>query len=227
MSLMKSSYAETGRAKHKRDNRMISIVSHGSTVAARRAPGAVPTAFLAMILAAGLVAALLPTGPPLTAGGTASAPIEPGQVLEMSPEHRAELAQLTDTAAKRAAFESNLRKGLAAFGARVSDKPPAGADTDAATLASGGVERVAFTGDLRAFSQGWDRDHWWLIMSYADVAYGGTAGATAACSVYLPWFICVPIGGIIASWVRGWGTANNHGIWLAVYRTGRITGGRW
>lgn len=153
--------------------------------------------------------------------------ILPGQVFQFTADQQSELRELTNTPAKLAAFQENLRKGVAAFGLTVSDKDPSAPGRGQEQRV---VQSAAYHGDADVediFSQGWDRDHWWLIMSYADAAYGGTAGATAACSAYLPWFVCVPIGGIIASWIRGWGSGNNHGVWLAVYRSGWITGGRW
>ena len=152
--------------------------------------------------------------------------IQSDQIFHFTPAQTAELQRLTDTPAKAKAFEANLQKGMAAFGLKMTNKAP----TSVSGQSSLNVQAANYTGDATTedvFSQGWDRDHWWLIMSYADIAYGGTAVATGACSAYLPWFVCVPIGGIIASWVRGWGSANNHGIWMGIYRSGWVTGGRW
>ncbi len=180
-------------------------------------------ASVAVAAAALLVGGSGRTGVARSGGAVAAAsPIAPGQVLKLTPAQAAQLRQMTNTPAKRRAFDQNLQRGLGAFGLHLAPERAASPAAHIVTTAYQGAVSVE-----PVFSQGWSRDHWWLIASYADFAYGGTAAATAACSVYLPWWICVPVGGIVASWISGWGSGNNHGIWLAVYRYGWITGGRW
>ncbi len=150
------------------------------------------------------------------------APVAPIERIDLSAEHKAELLRMTDTPEKAAQFEANLRK---AFGgvAKVGTGPMPQDET-------GGVQTTAFTTGatiVPAFAQGVSGDHWWLTMSYADAAYGGITSAAAACSAYFSPWLCIPVAGILGSWVAGYSRASNHGVWLAVYRSGYITGGRW
>jgi hypothetical protein len=124
-------------------------------------------------------------------------------------EQQAALANATSTPAKRADVLKKLE------------------------LAYAGVATVGFrsatTSSSNAYSAGWDRDHFWIILSYADAANGAITTAAGACVAYLPalWWVCGGIAGFLYALVNGWGRASNHGVWAAVYTSGWLTGGRW
>jgi len=72
-------------------------------------------------------------------------------------------------------------------------------------------------------------DHFWITASYADVARGAITGAVYACeSRGVPAWLCQSAGALLRAWANGWGYANNHGVWAAVYWwPPHVTGGRW
>lgn len=73
-------------------------------------------------------------------------------------------------------------------------------------------------------------DHFWITASYADIADGAIYSAIGACAVYLEPIanVCEIAGETLVDWSRGWGRANNHGVWAAVYwLPPHFTGGRW
>lgn len=79
-------------------------------------------------------------------------------------------------------------------------------------------------------AQGWDRDHYWITASYADMSRGAIWAAVYACkrSGKVPPWLCQYAGDKLSKWARGWGSAKNHGVWGAVYPyRGRLAGGRW
>lgn len=73
---------------------------------------------------------------------------------------------------------------------------------------------------------GFDRDHVWVTASYADMARGLIWGAVAWCKRYAPAWACQAAGNWLTNMAKGWGAANNHGVWGAIYWN-RYTGGRW
>jgi hypothetical protein len=71
-------------------------------------------------------------------------------------------------------------------------------------------------------------DHFWIIASYADIADGAIWAGVRACQTRLPAWLCTEAGNLLTSWASGWGAANNHGVWAAIYWwPPHITGGRW
>ena len=188
---------------------------------------------LAVLLAAAMVALMLRFATPETPSRPLAQPVSAStQRFDFTPEQKAELSALTDTPAKAAVFQSNLEKAFAGYGVKIgTGQMPMTTAPEATKGAEVTVRNANYSGSSltieEILAQGWDRDHWWLTMSYADAAYGGIGAATAGCMVYLPWFVCAPLGAILGSWVAGYSKASNHGVWAAVYRSGYITGGRW
>ncbi|MEU7526008.1 hypothetical protein AB0A74_09760 [Saccharothrix sp. NPDC042600] len=84
-------------------------------------------------------------------------------------------------------------------------------------------------GDLTAnLSTGITGDHFWIIVSYADVVNGAVAAGVAACATRLPGWLCSAAGNLIKQWAAGWGNASNHGIWAEIYwMPPQIKVGRW
>ena len=79
-------------------------------------------------------------------------------------------------------------------------------------------------------SYGHDSTHFWVTASYADIADGAIYVAIGACAFYLEPIadVCEIAGETLVDWSRGWGRANNHGVWAAVYwLPPHFTGGRW
>jgi len=77
---------------------------------------------------------------------------------------------------------------------------------------------------------GHDSTHFWVTASYADIADGAIYSAIGACMFYLEPIanVCEIAGETLVDWSRGWGSANNHGVWAAVYwLPPHFTGGRW
>jgi hypothetical protein len=145
------------------------------------------------------------------AGPATSTPISH---LELTPAQRAEFASLVDTPARAAAFRATLQAVFAGVAKAGAGPMPQERGTGAAA-------------GRAAFSQGWDRNHWWVIMSYADAVNGGIDAGIGACTAQLPGWLCAAFGTILRSWVAGHGAADDHGVWLTVYYWGRIDGGRW
>jgi hypothetical protein len=71
-------------------------------------------------------------------------------------------------------------------------------------------------------------DHFWIIVSYADVVSGALWAGVAACATRLPGWLCSTAGNLLSSWASGWGSASNHGVWAAIYwLPPHVDGGRW
>ena len=134
--------------------------------------------------------------------------VTPIDTVVLTSRQRADFARRVSTPAKAAAFQADLNAAFRGV-ATVQFVPRAG------------------QGAREAFAQGWDGDHWWMTMSYADAAGGAIDAATAACATRLPGYICTTARAILRSWVAGQSPVANHGVWLAIYWYGRITGGRW
>ncbi|MER5637484.1 hypothetical protein ABT095_11065 [Kitasatospora sp. NPDC002227] len=139
----------------------------------------------------------------------------------------AELAdwqQRTATPAGRAQVISDLQdafSGIATVGTGPMPASGPASGVTSATYTDGG--RI-----VQAFSSGFDRDHFWIIASYGDIAHGAINAAVAACATRLPGWLCASAGGLLSSWANGWGYATNHGVWAAVYwNPPHVTGGRW
>jgi hypothetical protein len=173
--------------------------------------GVAPTAFAttAATAAPAVAAATVPTalsGDPVRAGvatlGTA--------VPRLTAVQRTQWQQLTATPAGRAWVVTEMQaafQGLATVGA--SAPQPSGAVHP--NLATG------ITGD-----------HFWITASYADVMNGAIAVGVRACATRLPGWLCSAAGTLLTNWASGWGAANDHGVWAAIYwAPPHITGGRW
>jgi hypothetical protein len=79
-------------------------------------------------------------------------------------------------------------------------------------------------------SYGHDSTHFCVTASYADIADGAIYAAIGACAFYLEPIanVCEIAGETLVDWSRGWGQANNYGVWAAVYwLPPHFTGGRW
>jgi hypothetical protein len=88
----------------------------------------------------------------------------------------------------------------------------------------------AKTGVTPEVSDGHDSTHFWVTASYADIADGAIYSAIGACMAYLEPIanVCEIAGETLVDWSRGWGWANNHGVWAAIYwLPPHFTGGRW
>jgi hypothetical protein len=123
---------------------------------------------------------------------------------------------MTDTPQEREAFLKGLQQAFS--GVATVGFEPAGQQGD---ITGGTVYHPQL-------AYGFDRDHYWVTLSYADAARGAISTASAACKARFPKAaaLCTSLASLLQSWVRGRGSANNHGVWAAVY-INRITGGRW
>jgi hypothetical protein len=73
-------------------------------------------------------------------------------------------------------------------------------------------------------------DHFWIIVSYADVIDHAIDAGISACRKRVPVirFVCTAAGNWLKSQASGWGGASNHGVWAALYwLPPHFTGGRW
>jgi hypothetical protein len=149
------------------------------------------------------------------------ATIEPVR-LSVSPAEQARWRSMVATPAGRAQVLKDLQT---AYGGVARIQVGAGGASQDPTARAGRSSVQVET----ALADGFNWDHFWVIASYADVASGAFAAATAACLTRLPWYICAPVGTLLTTWSRGWGWASNHGVWAAVYWWPFLytTGGRW
>ncbi len=132
---------------------------------------------------------------------------------QLTATELADWQRLTATPAGRAYVVSTMRSALAGT-ATVGTDPTAGihtgsgAHTDLATGIAG--------------------DHFWIIVSYADVVSGAIWVGVRACATRLPGWLCTTAGNLLSSWAAGWGSASNHGVWAAIYwLPPHVDGGRW
>jgi hypothetical protein len=173
-------------------------------------------AILVGLVVASIAAVAAVTG---ASDAPSAAQIQPVDV-HLTAEQQAQWQRLTATPAGRAEILDGLR---AVFG-RVA--------TIGVGAAPGQIKPVGYTtgGNLRPeWAAGLTGDHFWITASYADIASGAIWGAVAVCKqrVPTPW-LCDTAGSLLTSWARGWGWANNHGVWAAVYWwPPHVTGGRW
>lgn len=93
-----------------------------------------------------------------------------------------------------------------------------GDEQAAASEGTAGVQNV--------LAYGFDRDHVWVTLSYADVAKGLISAAVAYCKTRIPAFICTAAGTWLKSLAQGYGPLANHGVWGSLY-VNRYAGGRW
>ncbi|HEX2162280.1 MAG TPA: hypothetical protein VHF88_10730 [Thermoleophilaceae bacterium] len=77
---------------------------------------------------------------------------------------------------------------------------------------TGLIDRVA-PQSAEAFQGGWDRDHWWIKVTRAEVFQGVVV---VACGRFVPWpysmRVCGPIGQTAKHAIRG-----GRGLWAEVY----------
>lgn len=151
--------------------------------------------------------------PKVASGGALASPEEYEESIGTA-EQRAELAAL-DRHEMAVVFEE-----LASAFSGVAEIRPGG--PDALTTSAGPMMPI--------LAYGWDRDHYWVTASYADMSRGAIWGAVHACkrSGKAPHWLCQYAGDKLSEWARGWGSANNHGVWGTLHPyQGRLTGGRW
>lgn len=186
------------------------------------ARAAVVTIGAAVVVVVAVVVALLGSGA-TRAQGAAPATVRPVQ-LSLSPAQQVAWLAQTATPEGRAQVVDLMRTafaGVATVGTGPLT-PPA---------AQSGVHTAAYTttiGVRPALATGITGDHFWVIVSYADVANGAIAVAERACEAKLPGWLCSTAGDLLSSWASGWGWASNHGVWAAIYwLPPHVTGGRW
>lgn len=181
---------------------------------------AVSAAVLGLTLAASPAMAQASAGPTQSTQAQAARTATPAPVpavsgtatpLGLSHNEVAEWKRLVATAAGREHVVADLQAafhGIATVGTGSSATPRAGAQPNLATGITG--------------------DHFWIIASYADIADGAIWAGVRACQAKLPAWLCTSAGNLLTSWAAGWGAANDHGVWAAIYWwPPRITGGRW
>ena len=131
----------------------------------------------------------------------------------LSATELAQWQRLTATPAGRAYVVYTLRSAFADT-ATVGSDPVAGAHLDS------GVHPDLATGITG--------DHFWIIVSYADVVNGALWAGVRACATRLPGWLCSTAGNLLSSWASGWGSASDHGVWAAIYwLPPHVDGGRW
>jgi hypothetical protein len=94
----------------------------------------------------------------------------------------------------------------------------------AATSAAIGSATTARPADL-GVQGGFDRDHWWVKISVAEIV---SVGAGTACKLALPevgWFVCPPIAAAINAALQN--NPNVGGFWGELYTDGRVRVGTW
>ena len=164
----------------------------------------------------GLVATVAARGfMPVQASATRMARPTAAELVQWHQDTATPYQRADMVARMRAAFE-----GVAQVG--VGSMPPASGPAVARpTSGSPGAQLV--------LAYGISGDHFWITASYADMARGAIWGAVQACQRYgVPGWVCNQAGSMLSSWASGWGTANNHGVWAAVYWwPAYVTGGRW
>jgi len=174
--------------------------------------GATLLATVSQLTATAATAAPLKTQSASTTVATDRPTIHPA-APHLSPTDLAQWQRLTATAAGRAYVVSTLRSAFAGT-AVVGPDSAAGIHTDS------GVHPDLATGITG--------DHFWIIVSYADVVSGAIWVGVAACATRLPGWLCTTAGNLLSSWASGWGSASNHGVWAAIYwLPPHVDGGRW
>ncbi|MFL6125412.1 hypothetical protein [Actinophytocola sp.] len=158
------------------------------------------------------------------AAGRAQDNIQPVQ-LHLSNSERAQWQSKIATAAGRAQVVSDMQAAFAGVATVGTGQRPSTATRESA----GEVRNVAYTASVRHdVAWGITADHFWIIVSYADVVSGAIWAAVRACQTRLPGWLCTNAGNLLVSWAQGWGSASDHGVWAAVYWwPPHITGGRW
>jgi hypothetical protein len=187
------------------------------TVRINRLSTTIKTLAATMIASVGV--AILPVGAVASEPLLAPSVGAPVSMVELASAQKAELVRLTSAPAKKALFLKNLQRAFGGI-ATVGYVPATSANAVGAAHSASKTAHPFFAG-------GWDRDHFWISLSYADAANGAIDGAYALCTRYLPGMICGPISSVLRRLVAGQGSASNHGVWGAVYLYGRVTGGRW
>jgi hypothetical protein len=140
--------------------------------------------------------------------------------LQLTANEQAQWRELTATPAGRADVLEGLQSAFAGVG-KIGVGPVPG-QIKTVGYATGGNIRPEWAAGLTG-------DHFWITASYADIASNAISGAVALCKtrVPTPW-LCDAAGSLLREWARGWGWANNHGVWAAVYWwPPHVTGGRW
>ena len=181
-----------------------------------------------MVAAAAVAIALVSASTSMPdASGTSPAQIQPVD-MHLSASDQAQWQSQIATPAGRAqvldAMESAFA-GMATVGVGTPATPSQSSD------ATGQIQRVAYTGgpSIRPeWATGITGDHFWITASYADIVNGSISGAVWACKKRVAAWLCDTAGNLLQDWARGWGSANDHGVWAAVYWwPPHVTGGRW
>jgi hypothetical protein len=153
-----------------------------------------------------VVAASTVTTPP--AASSSPRAIRPVS-LHLSPAEQEQWLRLTATPADRARIVAEVQEAFAGV-AKVGLSAPS----------TGAVQPNLATGVTG--------DHFWITASYADIVDGAIWAGVRACQTRVPAWLCTQAGNLLVSWAAGWGAANDHGVWAAIYWwPPHITGGRW
>lgn len=152
----------------------------------------------------------------------AAAQIQPVDV-HLSAAEQDEWLRATLTTAGRAHVITEMQAAFAGVATIGTGTPTP------STTTHDGIRTVAFSSTvLPEWAAGLAGDHFWITASYADVASGAIWAAVRACQTKLPGWLCTSAGNLLSSWAQGWGWANDHGVWAAIYWwPPHITGGRW
>jgi hypothetical protein len=172
------------------------------------------------------VLAVATTGPATLRGSAAPAANAIHSVpMQLTPAELTAWQTQTASPAGRAAVVRLMREAFAGV-ATVGTGPR---DLPGATINTGHIQTAAYAAGIRpAVATGITGDHFWIIVSYADVVNGAIWGAVRACQTRLPGWLCTSAGNLLASWAQGWGAASNHGLWAEIYwAPPHVNAGRW
>ncbi|KOV84619.1 hypothetical protein [Nocardia sp. NRRL S-836] len=166
-------------------------------------------------VAAALVATAALSGlAPMANAAPTKAPVEhaPAAAIQLTAQEQAQWERLVSTEEGRQRVVTELQEAFAGVaGVGVAAPEPAKDGEIRTELATG------ITGD-----------HFWIIASYADIVNGAVWAGVRACQLRLPGWLCTAAGNLLVEWAKGWGSANDHGVWAEVYwLPPRIAAGRW
>ncbi len=92
---------------------------------------------------------------------------------------------------------------------------PAPAQLAAAEMSTAGVQAQA----------GFDRDHWWIKVSTAEIVSFGAGAVCRAAFGGAGWFVCPPIAAAIQTALAQ--NPNVGGFWAELYTNGQVRVGAW
>lgn len=176
-----------------------------------------------MLLTAAPSASAKTTYPPAAhpAPATSTAADQPTNQINVSAAELAAWQAQTATPAGRAQVVERMQAAFAGIAT-------VGTDPQYFTQATRSGGGTLPTNAVPNLATGITGDHFWIIMSYADIANGLITVAVRACQTRLPAWLCTAAGNLLSSWAQGGGSASNHGVWAAIYwLPPHIDGGRW